>query len=156
MLHPDLHVWETSTDILAISRALNARGRGAFVTHKSAPRRWFLTAPLLNSLSQKELLDTMEEQFWAVQRNSNLPVGDFPDIARFKCVSIFRTPAATRTVFRVLNRAHSKPDTESSKFLLGIVSALSWRCSTPCLALAMPHPGSARYYDFGNFAEVNP
>ena len=49
--------------------------------------------------SQKELLDTMEEQFWAVQRKNGLPVGDFPDISRFKYVCLFRLrilPVPTR------------------------------------------------------------
>jgi hypothetical protein len=33
---------------------------------------------------QKELLDNMEEQFWAVQRKYGLAIGDFPDINKFK------------------------------------------------------------------------
>lgn len=36
--------------------------------------------------TQKELLDTMEEQFWLVQRKYNISPGDFPEISDFKYV----------------------------------------------------------------------
>jgi hypothetical protein len=36
---------------------------------------------------QRELLETLAEQFFAVQKQYRLPVGDFPPLARFKEVA---------------------------------------------------------------------
>jgi hypothetical protein len=49
----------------------------------------------LQEKKQRELLDGLPEQFFAVQKQHRLPVGDFPPIPRFKEVASVSLLAAS-------------------------------------------------------------
>eukprot|EP00123_Amoebidium_parasiticum_P012673 comp21514_c0_seq2/m.29863 comp21514_c0_seq2/g.29863 ORF comp21514_c0_seq2/g.29863 comp21514_c0_seq2/m.29863 type:complete len:260 (-) comp21514_c0_seq2:971-1750(-) len=63
-----------------VKRARAAKVHALLISHLKAQ----MPSMFWKQSKQQELLDKMEDQFWQVQRQYNLAIGDFPDLTRFK------------------------------------------------------------------------